>query len=71
MNSGIFTLNSYVVKPVLQILTCFNLHSKEIDGNVSADLEVNRRSQMFTAHVLILTLFSARNLCRNMSKMPA
>lgn len=43
MNSGIFTLNSYVMKTVLQILTCFNLHSKEIDVNTSAELELNRR----------------------------
>lgn len=43
MYSGIFTLNSYVMKPVLQTLTYFNLHSKEIDVNTSAELEVNRR----------------------------
>lgn len=43
MNSGIFTLDSYVMKTVLQILTCFNLHSKEIDVNTSAELELNRR----------------------------
>lgn len=41
MNSRIFTLNSYVIKPILQTLTWFTSRSKEVDVNPSAELEVN------------------------------
>lgn len=50
MNSRIFTLNSHVMKSILQTLIWFNLRSEEIDVNPSAELEVNSGEEKEVKH---------------------